>query len=544
MPVGFRRLTSESLAFAVLIGAASAMVGGYALDLSGLPMHPAVLALAALAGGLGGLSMFRGVVDTQHPTREIAIFAAVVGLAWMYLLWLASPSFLPVTIGPDVVHHLQLIHLIQHTHRLVHDPALARYLLEMADYTPGSHILAAAVGDWLALDALRILLPLTALLVSIKFGLLYLVAARSIRDMTSSVAPIAAPILALAPAIYTLGSFFHFFYYAQVVSETFAVGTLLAALGWGGTGRREYLWAFAACAVAAFLSWPPWVGIGCATLLFVVLRAPISWRARGRACTIAFAPLTVVAGVHTVLHAHGSGILTASGAVTEPSIAACGVAFLVCAGVGVIVSVRGVASAPVAVFLGVTLLQALALAALAALAHARSFYMPFKMIYLAVLPCAVLGATGLAWVAQAVTRHMPLRILAGVFPVLAAIGIVHGRVPVIRSTSPIQLPAYQAGVWARDHVNPACVDYFSRHWLTGYWLHLDVLGNPRLSDRMREESFEFRDVVGKWIEGRGLPFGIVEDLSDIPKELRPDLTVLQAFGSTAVVRNGHAAACQ
>jgi hypothetical protein len=76
---------------------------------------------------------------------------------------------------------------------------------------------------------------------------------------------------------------------------------------------------------------------------------------------------------------------------------------------------------------------------------------------------------------------------------------------------------------ARDHLRRECVDYFSRHWLTGYWLHLDVLGNPRVSDRMRVETFDFPDVVGKWIEGKGLPYAIVENLAAIPRDARADM---------------------
>jgi hypothetical protein len=66
----------------------------------------------------------------------VALSLVVIASAAGYLFWLASPSLLPVTDGPDVVHHLQLIHLIQRTHRLAHDPALAPYLLEMTSYTP------------------------------------------------------------------------------------------------------------------------------------------------------------------------------------------------------------------------------------------------------------------------------------------------------------------------------------------------------------------------------------------------------------------------
>ena len=54
---------------------------------------------------------------------------------------------------------------------------------------------------------------------------------------------------------------------------------------------------------------------------------------------------------------------------------------------------------------------------------------------------------------------------------------------------------------------------------------------------MRAETFDFPDVVGKWIEGKGLPYAIVEDLPPIPREPRVDMRSLATFGPTAVVEN-------
>lgn len=129
------------------------------------------------------------------------------------------------------------------------------------------------------------------------------------------------------------------------------------------------------------------------------------------------------------------------------------------------------------------------------------------------------------------------RVCAAALPLAVAGLLAAGRVPDVRQKSPITLPAYRAGVWARAPASPECVDYFTAHWLTDYWLHLDVLGNPRDSTRMRVETFEFRDTVGKWLEGRGLGYGIVEDLEALPRKLRPDLTVIQSFPPFTLVRN-------
>jgi hypothetical protein len=121
---------------------------------------------------------------------------------------------------------------------------------------------------------------------------------------------------------------------------------------------------------------------------------------------------------------------------------------------------------------------------------------------------------------------------------------VRGRVTVRPVHGSLSLDANEVGQWAREHVPPACVDYFSRYWLTGYWLHLDVLGNPRESERMSHESFELADANAKWIEGRGLPYAIVEDLPSIPRDVRVDMVPVYRSGPFVLVSNRRPAACR
>jgi hypothetical protein len=386
---------------------------------------------------------------------------------------------------------------------------------------------------------LRVLQPLAAMFTALKLGMLYLVALRIVPGSRSApVAALAVPVLALVPAVYTLGSSFHFFFYAQVVSETFAVGVLLAAVCWSQSRATAHLVAAAVCGIGVLLSWPVWMGPAAITMMFVVLRAPMPWRSRAAAAAVALGPPIVFGVVHTVLHSEGGRILVSSGAVTEPSVAAFGAAFLGLAACGALLSVRMRSVLPVAIFLAAVLLQAVALAVLAVRAGTRGFYLPFKMMYLGVFPAGVLGGVVLLVVAEYLSVRVPrVRAAAVLLPLVVAVVLVSGRVPLVRQKSPMTMAAYRAGIWARDHASPDCVDYFSAHWLTGYWLHLDVLGNPRESDRMRVETFEFRDTAGKWLEGRGLQYGIVEDLDAIPHELRPDLAVLQSFPPFTFVRN-------
>ncbi len=530
-------MTPETFVAAFVSAFAALMATGYLLDAAGLAIHPATLGLAFLAAGFTAFTAFRE--PSAAPAGSTALFATVVACALGYSLWLASPSLLPVTNGPDVVHHLLLIHVIQRTHHLVHDPALGPYLLEMVNYTPGSHLAAVAVSEWLRLDPLRILLPLTAAFVAVKAGIIYVLALRVVPERPwGSVMALAAPVLLLVPAAYALGSFFQFFFYAQVVSETFAMAMVLAAVSWRRTHAPRHLWLAAACGVGVFLSWPVWIAPAGAAVLAAIVAGTSSVRSRMSDAAVVVGPVTLVALLHASTHAAGASIIGSSGAVTRPSAETLGAVFVALGVVGAILAWRAAASRPLVVLLAVIVLQGLALAALDVRAGSRSFYMPFKMVYLAVLPCAVLGALALARGSAAVSSRFPfVRHAGAAAPLVIAALLVHGRIPVKRQHGPISESALAAGLWARGTVPPGCVDYFSRHWLTGYWLHLDVLGNPRLSDRMRAETFELRDTVGKWIEGKGLPYAIVEDLAAIPRDARVDMIPVREFGAAAFVKN-------
>ena len=537
MPVPSRRVTPETFIAAFAAASVAVMSVGYLIDAVGIAMSPALLAVAAAAGGVAALLAFRD--SSPQPPGSFVLFGLVVTGTFAYFLWLGWPSLLPVTNGPDVVHHLLLIHVIQRTHHLVHDPGLAPYLLEMVNYTPGAHIVAATVAEWLRLDALRVLLPVTAAFVAIKVGVVYLLALRIVPVRAgASLHAAAAPVLLAVPAVYVIGSFFQFYFYSQVVSETFAMAMVLAAVNWARTGERRQLWLAAVCGVGVFLSWPVWLGPALAAVFLAILAGAPAWRARFAAAAIVTVPIAVFGILHASTHAAGAAIIGSSGAVTRPSAANIGVAFAALALVGAMLAVRAVPSRPVAALLAVTILQALALAALDWRAGSTSFYMPLKMVYLAVLPSAVLGALALASAIAAVSFRWPrVRRAMALVPLAVAVLLARGRIPVTRQHGPISEPSLAAGLWARGAVPPGCVDYFSRHWLTGYWLHLDVLGNPRLSDRMRAETFDFPDVVGKWIAGKGLPYAIVEDYAAVPRDARVDMLVLREFPPAAVVRN-------
>jgi hypothetical protein len=479
--------------------------------------------------------------------RFDAGFALVVAVSFGYAMWIASPAFLPVTNGPDVVHHLQLVHVIQKARHLPHDAALDPYLLEMMGYTPGAHILAAAAGSLLGADPLQLVYPLAAAFTAVKAGTIYALARRLIAPAPGSgMTALAAPILAFGSATYFLGSFVQFFFFSQVVSEAFAVAMLLALVRWRQFGEDRDLVALAACAVGVVLTWPVWIVPAGITVAIGILTAASQRRRRWVVLGVTLAPAALFAAAHQITHRGAAGIVTSSGAVTAPTVAAFGAGFLVLAAVGALLAVRARAARPVVIFLAATLLAAAGLAALAARAGSSSFYMAFKMMYLVVPPAAVLGAVALARLADWVRRRVPrVGMLAAWIPLVVAALLARGHVPARRAHGSLSLSARDVALWAAQNRVPAgCIDYFSKYWLTGYWLHLDVLGNPRLSDRMREETFDFPDVAAKWIEGRGLPYAIVEDMGAIPREIRPEMEPLHQTGSFVLVRNRRPAPCR
>jgi hypothetical protein len=544
------RILPETLAAAVLVPAALVIFVSYLIDALGGPIDPLAMGLVFLVASVCVLVVYREPAeDSRGNAMDIVFCVAVVAVAFAYFLWLASPSWLPVTIGPDVVHHLMLIHLIQRTHHLVHDPALTSYLVEMADYTPGAHVLTALVASWLRVDALRVIHPIAAFCAAMNLGIIYLIALRLIGPIGvralggpswPRVQALTAPALALVP-IYTFDAFFHFFYLAQIVSETFALGMLLATVDLVRGGRRALV-VWVECGVAAFFTWPVWLGPPVAAFAF----AAVFFMPRRflRIAILALLPLAGVAAIQITVHPGAAGILTSSGAVTPPSVAAFGVAFVACAAVGIGFAVHRSPAAIVLVFLFAVVVQAVALGFLAVATGSRSLYMPFKMMYLLVPAAAILGSVALSRVSWLMVVRVPrFRWAAAAAPVVLVALLLPGRVPTNRQRSAISEEALAAGEWARAHVPTACVDYFSRYWLTGYWLHLDVLGNPRLSDRMRAESFELRDSAGKWVEGRGLPYAFVEDVDAVPKDARVDMSVIHRAGRAAIVQNRRPVPC-
>jgi hypothetical protein len=88
------------------------------------------------------------------------------------------------------------------------------------------------------------------------------------------------------------------------------------------------------------------------------------------------------------------------------------------------------------------------------------------------------------------------------------------------------------------------VDYLVADGYSAYWLHLSVLGNARSVARStRNDTYEPRQALIRWIEPRGLPYAIADDFSTLPKDIRENVDIIAQFGPAAVVRRRGPAVC-
>jgi asparagine N-glycosylation enzyme membrane subunit Stt3 len=193
------------------------------------------------------------------------------------------------------------------------------------------------------------------------------------------------------------------------------------------------------------------------------------------------------------------------------------------------------------VLLFAIVLQAIALFVLAKTQGADTPYMALKMVYLAIYPAAVLAAAGLARLAQAVLSRSGSREVRSAAGWLIATSLlllaVRPALSAPRAVPVIGLDLYDAGRWTRANVGRSCVDYLVADAETAYWLHLAVLGNPRMAERMVEvDRYDPRTAPGPWLAGTGRPFAIVE-LRRLPDEIRSRVEIVREFGTAAVIRN-------
>ena len=152
-----------------------------------------------------------------------------------YLLWLAWPALLPLGSVSDLTHHLLLVDYIERHGQLPHDAGAIEYLGEMADYTPGLHLLSVIAGAIARTDGLHAALPDHCRRGRAESWIFLLILLRLLeRSPVRLPLALAGVIAVTMTSIYRLGSFVDDSFLAQVVRELFALAAWWALYG----GRR------------------------------------------------------------------------------------------------------------------------------------------------------------------------------------------------------------------------------------------------------------------------------------------------------------------
>jgi hypothetical protein len=541
---------AEVVASSAVTLLASIIILAYFSDLARLTIAPLATFLASLGAALALFFWLRRTAIWR--ASQVSALAGITGSVFAWLLWLSWPDLLPLGGGADLAHHLQLIDHIERHWRLVHDPRVEAHLGEMVHYTPGAHLLAAIAGRLTGTDGFHAVHPLLALSVALKAGFVFLIALRMLpRDVPRVPLAVVAGLLIFLPRAFFIGSFTRYSFFAQVVSETFAVVMWWALVTWDERPGSGSMAMFAIAGTAAFLTWPVWIGPPMVVLvLLVATRSELSISQKLRQLTLGGAPIVIVAAIYAAGRLGWTKIAGTDANMPLPAWSDFNWRFLGLSAAGVVAVSASRRGRATALLMAASAAQAAALFALARANGASVPYMAIKMAYLAIYPLAASAtlAIALVWRAAGSAPGSPFRGRAADGMAWMAVAILAGVVGRQAFHAPMQRPMvseslYLAGQWARAHVEPACVDYIVGHDNTAYWLHLAVLGNRRMSARTADDStFITRDAIIRWINPGGLPYAVA-DLGTLPRDVLTDVDELARFGTAVVIKRRGESSC-
>jgi hypothetical protein len=543
------------------------------IDRGGAAFAPSVLFAIAVVSGGGILAVLSRTATWVRA--DVVSFCTIVAGIFLWLMWIARPTFLPLGTGPDLTHHLLLIQYIERHWRLVHLRGVEDYLGEMVYYTPGSHILTALAGRWGGTTGFRALHAVMSAAVAFKCGVVYLIARRLLpSDVPRVPIAIVGTLTLFASQTYFLGSFAEYSFLAQVVAEWFAIAMWWALVAWDQQPARGWMGFVGLTGAAVFLTWPVLIGPPLVVLGALVLLPHRTPRVeRLRHASVAAIPIAIVAGLFTYGRGQFLVIAGTGGKVPSPAVRAYGWWFLALSSLGIAIAMfkmvvrsgqvpvtgkpsgSGGESRTLAWFVVAIALQ---IAALYAVARWRSNvpYMALKMFYL-LLPAQAVGvalAIGTLWRASFATFRMAAlqsRASNGAWAAVAIVSVLVAR-PLLGAPQSLivghhpatSLALEQAGDWVRDHVPIKCVEYLVNDDETAYWLHLAVLGNPRQGPRTLDNAtYELTPALVRWLTPGGLPYAIA-DLPALPADIRAELDIVQQFGTAAVVRRRGPSICE
>jgi hypothetical protein len=396
---------AEAAAVFLVTCPAVAIILAFGGDSIGVALHPIpILVLSlAVAGALAGLARPEPV-EGRGIRADLLAFTAVAGFVAAWLLWLAWPHLLPTSGGSDLTHHLLLVDYIERSRRLVQDPALRPYLGDMIDYSPGFHVLAVLAGAWTRTSGLQAVYPLVALSVAVKAGFIFLIARRSVHRLPYA---LIAPLLLFLPSGYFLGSFTHDSFLAQVASELFAVAMWWAVVCWDACWDQHPSPLLAGIigilGVAAYLTWPVWLGPIVLTLVAVAwLHRDQPRRDRLAHLAIALVPIVAIAVFQSARRlGAASNMAGASGFALTPTLETMGWLLPAAGLVGAAAAAPVRRARTVPILLAAILVQAAGFFVIARANGADAPYLTLKTIYLAIYPLAV----GAAIAASALGRR-------------------------------------------------------------------------------------------------------------------------------------------
>jgi hypothetical protein len=547
---------TEALAVSLTAVPISLVLASYGLDRLGVPFYPELMFGIVLLCGFGAS---RGMWRTASPDDAIVPYVAIVIAVFAWLMSIARPWFLPLGTGPDLTHHLLLIRYIETHWHLVHEASAEPFLGEMMYYTPGSHVLAAVAGRWTGTNGLHVLHPILAASVALKCGFVFLIGLRILPvDVPRNPIAVAGALSLFASHTFFLGSFVEYVFAAQVVAELFGMVMWWALTAWDQKPATNPVLVFGAAGAAAFLTWPILVGppLLALALLSGFTRTVDLWTRVRHAC-IGVAPVLLFAALFMAGRSAWVQLAATGGRTAWPVADAYGWPLLLASTCGLVLALWRRRARSAAVFAGSILTEAAALSWLAAQAN-NVPYMALKLFYLLIFVQAVLVALALGetWhlTSRAWERFRPgpfrgsstqlawtmtscLALLVA-WSVRRAPGGLHLDVrPAV--SRPLEL----AGEWARANVSPSCVEYLVPDDETAYWLHLAMLGNPRMSARTGDNAtYELTPALVRWLTPGGLPYAIA-DLPALPRGVRDELNVIARFDTAAVVKRRGPSTC-
>jgi len=545
-----RLAVAELMTVVLVVIAAAIIITAYCLDVLGWPINPALMVgvlLIEIVTVLGIMLRHKRWprVVINGPGLAGFLFVTVGLLA--YLSWLAGPAWLPPTQSSDLVHHLSLIDFIQQRQMLPHDPALPKYLGEMGMYPAGSHILAAVITGWFGTIGLSVIFPVLAGTIVVKVGLLYNTALHLTPTRRHPALVIAGVSLLLFAWNYFFIPITWHFYYGQVVAEMFTIAMLWATVRFDARPSSDWLWFSSLCGAALALTWTVWLPIPLLTLLIVIARqSGVSIRTKLEWVSLSVLPLIGGGWLYiTGYLGNNLAIFVHEGAAVLPSIESYSPWLLTFAAIGLIGSWRNRRARSIRFMLSIAFLQAVVLFC-TSLVYLTGFYWVWKVMHILIYPMALFAALAFDGLWNLPARRWPMARgqrwarLAMILPV-AVIGCAAIVVlPPVRPPSAVSDAAYEAGQWAKANLsNTDCVDYIADHWVTAYWLHIAVLGNPRLSphtDAIVADWNYTQSWATRWRDADGLPFAIVADLTTVPDAIRAHFNVLYTSGQAAVVQ--------